>query len=297
LRPEELILANDLDNKPNFHKSLPQLREEWSECERCDLGVQRIVKGGAFVFGEGQPRGIMFIGEGPGKTEEATGRPFTGKSGQLLRAAIQKLGLERVYISNVVACRSCGQTYDGEGNPRFRKDRKTGILIPDIQDRPPFPTQMQACLPRLYEEIYLVDPVLIVALGAEAAKILSRQAVSIVSSNGALMTISIPGAGSHPVVTDKKKEWAHKIKKQWVAPVAQNTVQYLMIPVVHPAYVLRRQSDQRLENPTQKFADGLKRAAAIYDHYILTTYGEHPQVRELSEDDVAQACEEGEENG
>jgi DNA polymerase len=68
-----------------------KLREEWRGCTSCELGSRRIAAEGEFVFGEGLPRGIMFIGEAPTKEDEGTGRPFTGKSGQIVRKIIEKI--------------------------------------------------------------------------------------------------------------------------------------------------------------------------------------------------------------
>ena len=87
--------------------SLEAIREDIGECVRCKLHEHR----NNIVFGEGNPKAkIVFIGEGPGADEDATGRPFVGRAGQLLDKIIQAIGLKRedVYISNVVKCRPPG---------------------------------------------------------------------------------------------------------------------------------------------------------------------------------------------
>ena len=140
----------DPSSGPDYHKSLLVLKNDWQDCTACELGQQREAKGGAFVFGEGFTRGIMFIGEGPGKDEEAEGRPFIGKSGKILRHIIARLNIERYYITNIVSCRSCGLAYDTEGNPKYRRDYATKQMVPWIQDQPPTPSQMATCMPRLY---------------------------------------------------------------------------------------------------------------------------------------------------
>jgi len=267
------------------------LRSEWEGCRACDLGVRREAVGGSFVFGEGHTGGIMFVGEGPGIEEEKEGRPFIGRSGRVLRYAIQRLGIDRYYITNAVTCRSCAQAYDNEGQPRYWKQRD-GTLIPVIRDELPTPAQLAACLPRLHEEVYMVDPVLIVALGAGAAQTLSHKAVRIQADSGSTLAVRIPGAGRKAVLTEKKKAWIRKVKGAILMPHAQNEVEYLMLPLIHPAFVMRKKSDERWKNPVQVFAEGMKKAALIYDRYMFEVYGDRPPARELSEDDLQDALSE-----
>lgn len=278
---------------PDFRKQLPVLRAEWESCTKCDLGVQREAAGGNFVFGEGSPGGIMFIGEGPGSDEEAYGRPFVGRSGKILRHAIEKLGIERFYLTNVVTCRSCTQAYDNEGHPRYRKDYKSGVLNPIILDQAPTVAQRLACMPRLYEEIYLVDPVIIVALGASSADTLARRTVRIQAESGTTCTIKVPGAGRRPHLTEKKRLWARRVQGALIMPHNQNDVEYLMMPLIHPAYVARKQCDERWMNPVQMFAEGMKKAAMIYDRYMFEVYNDDPRVtRELNAGDIQEAMDE-----
>lgn len=234
----------------------------------------------------------MFIGEGPGKDEEEQGRPFIGKSGIVLRKLIKKLGLPTYYITNVVTCRSCGQAYDPDGNPRTYTNRD-GTTYPVIKDMLPTPAQMQACLPRLYEEIYLVDPVLIVALGGASAEVLSGKPAAVLAESGVTRAISIPGAGYHPSVTAQRRHWVRKVRGETIMPVEQNQVQYLMMTLVHPAYVLRKSKDERVGNPVEIFLEGMQKAAAIYDRYVIEVYGTDLDIgAELDEDDFHEASEE-----
>lgn len=258
---------------PDARKTLPQLKAEWESCEKCELGVRRKAVGGQFVFGEGRRRGIMFIGEGPGVTEEAEGVPFVGRSGQLLRTVIGKLGLVDYYISNVVSCRSCADAYDSEGNLIVRRSRSTGVEEALLKDQPPTPKQAEACRPRLQEEIYLVDPIIIVSLGAEATKALTGRAVSILRDRGSTEKIGVPGAWYLPNLTEKKKLWVRKIHGRLSMPTVQNMVEYLLMPTLHPAYVLRTQTDERRGNPLQCFIGDIKKAKAIYDRYMSEAFG------------------------
>jgi len=179
----------------DYRRPLHVLKEEWETCTKCDLGTRREEEQGEFVFGEGVgSRGIMFIGEGPGEKEEYEGRPFVGPSGKILRNAIEALGIANYYVSNVVACRSCAQGFSSEGQPLFKTNRLTGHQEPWIKDQPPTIPQAQACLPRLLEEIYLVDPHIIVTLGSEASKALLGSAFSsITKDRGPPKEIQVPG--------------------------------------------------------------------------------------------------------
>jgi uracil-DNA glycosylase len=232
----------------------------------------------------------MFIGGGPGEHDEVEGRPFIGKSGIILRQVIEKLNLNGCcYITNVVACRSCSQAYNGEGQPVMRYDRATKTRVPFIKDDAPQPLQIAACLPRLYEEIYLVDPVLIVTLGPDAAKaIISERSFSITSERGKTREINIPGAWRTPSLTDKKKMWLRRVRGQDIMPTTQRRVRYLMLPTLHPAYVLQRQADQSYKNPLDVFLQDMKLAARIYDDYLNKSFDVVSGEREVTINDLAE---------
>lgn len=118
-------------------------------CAACPYGTG---EHGHIVFGVGNPDAeLMFIGEAPGAEEDAQGEPFVGRAGQLLTKIIETMGYRReeVYIANILKCRpdTPGQT---SGN------------------RPPTPAEIAACRPTLYEQIDIIRPRAIVALGATA---------------------------------------------------------------------------------------------------------------------------------
>jgi uracil-DNA glycosylase len=269
------------DERPNARKTLEVLHDEWEGCTKCELGVRRKDVDGAFVFGEGERRGIMFIGEGPGRVEEEQGQPFVGPSGKILRKVIETLGITDYFIGNCVACRSCGPAYNSEGEMIMRKNRATQEMEPLIRDQAPTPLHIKECLPRLYEQIYLVDPVLIVALGAEAASALRGKPVKITSERGTTEAITIPGAWNVPVLTEKRKVWRRKVRGEIVMPTAQNQVRYLMMPTIHPAYVLRFHGDRRQGNPLSTFVEDIKKAVSIYNRYMLEVHGIQRAEREL----------------
>jgi DNA polymerase len=118
-------------------------------CTKCPHLVKSRTQ---VVFGVGNPEAeLMFVGEAPGEDEDRQGEPFVGKAGQLLTKIIETMGFARedVYIGNVLKC---------------RPDMPPGMP----GNRKPKPDEMQTCLPYLREQIDIIQPRLIVALGATA---------------------------------------------------------------------------------------------------------------------------------
>ncbi len=125
---------------------LEPIRARVAVCTSCSLHSGRTNT----VFGVGDPHAaLMFVGEGPGYDEDRQGEPFVGKAGMLLDRMIRAMGLEReqVYIANVVKCRP-------------------------PQNRTPAPEEISACRGYLEQQIAIVKPQVIVALGATAARAL-----------------------------------------------------------------------------------------------------------------------------
>lgn len=269
------------------NKPLEQLHKEWYGCTRCPLGAKREESCGRQAFGEGRTRGIMWIGEGPGTAEAEHGRPFVGASGAVLRKAINRLGLaECSYISNVVICRSFGPVYDNQGQMKMQYDRRAKMKMPVLQDEAPPPEAVNACLARLYEEIYIVDPILIVALGGEAAKALTRRPVKVTEKRGTTAEVHIPGVWSVPDLTSKGI-WARRHRGSISYPTAQNYVKYMMVTTLHPSFVLRHQADRSYGNPLDVFIEDMHFVTDIYYRYIKEAYGvDGVRVTQLVPDDV-----------
>lgn len=254
-------------------KPLPVLHNEWSSCQACSLGQRRAVVGGHFVAGEGVPRGILFIGEGPGRVEEDEGRPFVGKSGALIRDALEKLRFTHYYITNLVTCRSCEPIIDPTtGAPKLRKrnGRPDEIIF---RDGVPKPDELEACRPRLWEEIYIVDPILIVTLGNTASEAILQRRIAITNERGRTEHAVIPGATFRAMHTDKRGVWGRKIQGEMRFPTERNEVRYLVLPTLHPAYVLRRLGDRGANSPILQFADDMRRAVKIYQKYMVEVLG------------------------
>lgn len=128
----------------NRAAALQAIREEIGNCTRCPLAF---AGRNMIVFGNGDPNAeLLFVGEGPGADEDVQGLPFVGRGGQLLNNMINAMGLKReqVYVANVVKCRP-------------------------PKNRVPEPIEATTCTPFLFQQIGVVRPKLIVALGATAA--------------------------------------------------------------------------------------------------------------------------------
>ena len=177
--------------------AMAALRERAMACVKCPHLVKsrRTV-----VFGTGDAHArLMFVGEAPGADEDAQGEPFVGAAGQLLTRIIKAMGFTRqtVYIANILKCRpdTPGQ---GRGN------------------RKPTPEEMKTCLPWLLEQIDLVRPAVMVALGATAVEGLLGRGEGITRLRGRFQIFrDIPVMPTfHPsyllhnqAVTEKRKVW------------------------------------------------------------------------------------------
>ena len=132
-------------------QSLASVRQRVCGCTKCaHLASSRTQT----VFGVGNPDAeIMFIGEAPGADEDQQGEPFVGRAGQLLTKIIRAMGFDRqdVYIANILKC---------------RPDVPPG----SFGNRAPTPAEMQTCRPYLVEQIDIIQPKVLVALGAVAVE-------------------------------------------------------------------------------------------------------------------------------
>lgn len=127
------------------------LNQRVRDCVKCQhLACSRTQT----VFGVGSPDAeVMFVGEAPGADEDAQGEPFVGRAGQLLTKIIRAMGFarEEVYIANILKC---------------RPDMPPG----SFGNRAPTSVEMQTCRPYLLEQIEIIRPKVIVALGAVAVE-------------------------------------------------------------------------------------------------------------------------------
>jgi DNA polymerase len=135
----------------NKVQMLASVRERVCGCTKCaHLASSRTQT----VFGVGNPDAeIMFIGEAPGADEDRQGEPFVGRAGQLLTKIIKAMGFSRedVYIANILKCRP-------------------NMPAGSFGNRAPTPAEMQTCRPYLIEQIDIIQPKVLVALGAVAVE-------------------------------------------------------------------------------------------------------------------------------
>ena len=143
----------------NRAAALASIQAEIGDCTRCPLAY---AGRHTIVFGDGDPKArLMFVGEGPGADEDASGVPFVGKAGQLLNNMIAAMGLTResVYIANIVKCRP-------------------------PQNRVPEPAEANTCTQFLVQQMDVVQPEVVVALGSTAAMYLLGVKQSLSSLRG-----------------------------------------------------------------------------------------------------------------
>jgi DNA polymerase len=130
-------------------EALAAIRDDLGDCTRCKLHTLGRTQ---IVFGVGSPTAdLMFVGEAPGADEDIQGIPFVGRAGQLLTKMIEAMGLVRdeVYIANVLKCRPPG-------------------------NRNPEPDEIDQCEPFLFRQLASVQPKVVIALGAFAARTLLK---------------------------------------------------------------------------------------------------------------------------
>lgn len=179
------------------------LKQEVNQCTKCALSKTRT----NVVFGEGsQNAGIMLIGEGPGYYEDQQGRPFVGKSGQLLDKILDVCGFtrkEHVFIGNIVKCRP-------------------------PNNRDPLPEERESCLPYLYKQIEIIEPKIIILLGATALK-------GLIDPNAKIT----------------------KVRGEWL-----NWNDRLVMPTFHPSALLR---NEKLKRPVW---EDFKKVVAKYRELI-----------------------------
>ena len=189
----------DMDAKEPQHdgaasRTLERIAGEVASCHKCPLAATRTQT----VPGEGSPTAeIMFVGEGPGREEDQSGRPFVGRAGRFLDELIESLPMRRedVYIANVVKCRPPG-------------------------NRDPERIEVETCSQYLIQQIKAVDPLVIVPLGRHALgwfvsnpRITADHGKIMRHENRILMPLLHPSAGlRNPENARRLREGIHNIK-------------------------------------------------------------------------------------
>ena len=191
--------------------TLASLKLAAAGCKACDLWE----KGTQTVFGEGSRRSrVLFVGEQPGNEEDLSGKPFVGPAGRLLDNALEEAGIDRkqTYVTNVVK----HFKWEPRGKRRIHKK--------------PNATEIAACRPWLEAELALVQPDVVVALGATAAQAL---------------------IGPQFRVTKQRGEFI------------ESTLAPYVMATVHPSSILRAPDDETRQLEYRHFVDDLKKLARV----------------------------------
>lgn len=183
----------DINQITEFNdQDYPTLSNTCRACTRCELSKTRtnVVVGSGPVTCD-----LMIIGEGPGEQEDLQGTPFVGKSGQLLTKILESIGINRekdVYIANTVKCRP-------------------------PKNRTPSQKEIDACKPYLIRQLQLVQPKILLCLGAPSLKTIIEEQLPI-----------------------------SKVRGSWYkAPVNYMDAPLYIMPLFHPSYLLRNQSKDK----------------------------------------------------
>ncbi|HTD33732.1 MAG TPA: uracil-DNA glycosylase [Candidatus Elarobacter sp.] len=154
-----------LQERAQRQRELDRAAAVVAQCRKCGIGATRRNA----VYGEGDPcAALMVVGEGPGETEDKLGRPFVGRAGELLDKMLLSIDLPRedVFICNTVKCR-----------PTLDNGHR-------LANRAPTPDEMRNCRPYLDQQIEVIRPRVILALGAPAAKSFMGEKFSITKQRG-----------------------------------------------------------------------------------------------------------------
>jgi uracil-DNA glycosylase len=193
------------------HATLPKLRAAAATCKACPLWKT----GTQTVFGEGHHTAkVMLVGEQPGNDEDLQGRPFVGPAGKLLDQALVEAGIDRneVYVTNVVK----HFKWEPKGKRRIHKK--------------PNAREIAACRPWLEAELEVVQPEVLVCLGASAAQALLGRDFRVSQQRGQFIE----------------------------SPLAPH-----VMATVHPSSILRAPDDETRRTERKRFVEDLKKLAKV----------------------------------
>jgi uracil-DNA glycosylase len=204
--------------RPPSGVGLEGLRTAAAGCRACELWEPATQT----VFGEGpETARIVFVGEQPGDQEDRAGEPFVGPAGRLLDRALADAGIDRrdAYVTNAVK------------HFRFAPKGKRRI------HQTPGPEHLRACRPWLEAEFAVLQPEIVVCLGATAAKALISPSFRITKDRGQLIPWTLPGP---PAGADDGHQEADDDEPEEGAPA-----QTWMLATTHPSAILRTPDESR----------------------------------------------------
>lgn len=232
-------------NKPG---SLLVLQQAWANCQACSLCEKR----NNVVFGYGNPDAqVMIIGEAPGEMEDRQGVPFIGHSGQLLDLYLGQVSFKeehQIIIDRINNGKRSKEVFRDASDARrelrenlLEDNYFSNVVMCRPEDnRDPIPKEIEACRARLLEEIYLVDPVIIITAGRIAAEVLTGRKIAM-TMRGELFDVEIPG----------------RIR----------SIKYPVLPVLHPSFLLRSNDFKQKGGNGVKTYNDFIRAMNIIDKY------------------------------
>jgi len=194
--------------------TLDRLRAAAKSCRACPLWKT----GTQTVFGEGSPEAkVLFVGEQPGNDEDLAGRPFVGPAGKLLDKVLEEVGIDRdeVYVTNVVK----HFKWEPVGKRRIHKK--------------PNSREIAACRPWLDAELDVIEPTVLVCLGATASQALLGKDFRVSRQRGQLIESSL-------------------------APFVMATV--------HPSSILRAPNDEKRREAREQFTADMRKVAGVIHH-------------------------------
>jgi uracil-DNA glycosylase family 4 len=236
---------------------LTALHQLWTNCRACGLCQDR----SKVVFGYGNPDAqIMIIGEAPGENEDRVGLPFVGQAGLLLDQFLGNVSAREDVIQTLQTLLSLkGGSVAADQQRNEHRIRLRELLLQEFyftnivmcrppENRDPNPKEVEACRVRLFEQIYTIDPVLIIVAGRVAAEALIGKKISITQARGEIFDVEFTGRST-----------------KYVYPV---------MAVLHPAYLLRTNDfNTKGDSQGKKTYNDFLHAMKIVDEFNLHHYG------------------------
>jgi len=231
------------------YKSLTVLKEEYDSCNRCGLSDTRT----NVVFGIGAVGGILVVAEAPGETEDITGYPLVGQSGQILDYLLAKTSrnedlkkLSKSFPTKKLSNRDWGWKEFEQAKTLLLQEvfYTNTVLCRPPENRNPSTTEIKACNDRLLKTIYQVDPKIIITAGKISLEtLMGKRIASIQKLCGRLIDISIPGELVE--------------------------LHYSVMPILHPAFLARNVDIGKKEGDwesTTKHLETVRKLLDDYDH-------------------------------
>lgn len=234
-------------------EQLRSLYDQWYGCQKCDLHQHR--SGPDIVFADGNPdSGILIIGEAPGEQEDKTGIPFFGPAGGLLNQLLAQTSADPQIREKHKAL---GRARSNKASDEFQEEmltwRQQEFFMTNVvgcrppENATPNDIQVKGCWERLYNLIYIVDPVLIITAGKTALEALAKKKMEITKLRGQLLEAKIPGR--------------------------LGEVSYPVMPVFHPSYLLRKADWNTKGGDYDKTLADLRKGFQIVDNIRNASYG------------------------